>query len=33
MKRSIELNGVSALCLTKLDVLDGLRDHPHLHQL
>ncbi len=24
MKRSIELNGVSALCLTKLDVLDGL---------
>lgn len=24
MRRSIELNGVSALCLTKLDVLDGL---------
>ena len=24
MKRSVELNGVSALCLTKLDVLDGL---------
>ena len=24
MKRSIELNGISALCLTKLDVLDGL---------
>jgi len=23
MKRSVELNGVSALCLTKLDVLDG----------
>ena len=24
MRRSIELNGVSALCLTKLDVLDGM---------
>ncbi len=24
MRRSVELNGVSALCLTKLDVLDGL---------
>ena len=24
MRRSIELNGVTALCLTKLDVLDGL---------
>ena len=24
MKRSIELNGVNALCVTKLDVLDGL---------
>ena len=26
MKRSIELNGVSALCLTKLDVLDGVEE-------
>jgi adenylosuccinate synthase len=25
MKRSVELSGVSALCLTKLDVLDGLQ--------
>ena len=25
MKRSIELNGVDALCVTKLDVLDGLK--------
>jgi len=26
LKRSIEINGVDALCLTKLDVLDGLAE-------
>lgn len=26
LKRSIQLNGVSGLCITKLDVLDGLRE-------
>ena len=26
LKRSIQLNGVSGLCLTKLDVLDGLEE-------
>ena len=26
MKRSIQLNGVGGLCLTKLDVLDGLSE-------
>ena len=33
LKRSIQLNGVSGLCITKLDVLDGLEALQDLHRL
>ena len=31
LKRSLQLNGVDGLCITKLDVLDGMREIQHLH--
>jgi adenylosuccinate synthase len=33
LKRAIQINGVSGLCVTKLDVLDGIEEMKHLHRL
>ena len=33
LRRSFGLNGVTGLCVTKLDVLDGMDELSHLHRL
>ena len=33
VRYAVRVNGIDALALTKLDVLDGLEQHRHLHRL
>ena len=33
LKRSIQVNGISGMCITKLDVMDGIKKHQYLCRL